>query len=197
MYCKQCGTEIADDSIYCSKCGQKQSQKIENQDTISIQGELEKQEGCLKHILIIFAILITIILVFSGIAMIAQNMKTNNKTSQNTNDNTANNYIEKDPQYLSREAKNSDIIIEKEIKITSLSCDLIISPQTNISNLKIKIVFYGKNDQIIFETTKNIGNVKEGIQVSKNIDLSQLGFNFFEIDHFSCSVIEGTVSYLQ
>ena len=37
MYCKQCGKEIDDDSLYCSICGTKQSDReklIENQSTI-------------------------------------------------------------------------------------------------------------------------------------------------------------------
>ena len=35
MFCKYCGAEIADDSIFCQKCGQKVSEDTPSEDTPS------------------------------------------------------------------------------------------------------------------------------------------------------------------
>lgn len=208
MFCKKCGTEIADDSIYCSKCGQKQDTLIEqNKDTAKettqketkefqyppeFQGEPYKvktkkeEKGCLWWLCLIIVVPCIITLVIIPIIWgITHNEKNDDKPSINT------------PQITSRDANSNDIEIDTEMNWLSGKMDLLITPNTNINNLIVKIEYYDENDKLLFYVKESVGNVKKGTQITKKIGLSEYEEYLSEIDWVGVRVINGNVPYIQ
>ena len=72
MYCVKCGTQLAEDSAYCSKCGEKQQHLEEtktSQEVITpdVSGTRSTSASVIGIISMIIA-LIMIIMAFSGLA---------------------------------------------------------------------------------------------------------------------------------
>lgn len=59
MYCKQCGSKIEDDSVYCSKCGIKLIKEIQKQEEVDKD---KSTETCMRTLLI--ATMIVLLLFF-------------------------------------------------------------------------------------------------------------------------------------
>ena len=181
MYCKQCGTQIDDNSIYCNKCGESQK---------AVKFDKDSKKGCLT-VFIIFMIMIIGLLFFTETV----SLKNCNGNSTNTNKNNSNYDT---PQLFTRDARNSDITISSETNISALAVDIIILPNIDIEDLEIKIVHYDKNGNVLLTQYKQIGNVKEGIQVKTQVELLDFSFtDMFKVDKTSISVIGGTVSYFR
>ncbi len=160
MYCKKCGNEIDNDSVFCSKCGE----KLFSSTNTTAERENKGLIAILIAIPIIFFIIVT------GIIM----------------QDSCNN--------IGRDATNNDIEIEIQTDITTMSFQAIILPNVDINNLEIEIEFRDKNNVLLKTVTKNIGNVKKGVQVKSYIDSNDLGVsNLLKASKTVSRVISGNV----
>lgn len=167
MYCKKCGTEINDDSEYCSQCGTKQkndekTESIDNADEQIIKKTNDKNSGCLKYIALFFFVIIAFILAyFIG-------------SPQSEIDKT-----------FKRDAGNGDITVAYDIDIKNLEMELTITPNVDIEDLTLYIVYYDKNKKLIKSQDKYIGNVEKEETIEKTIHLTNLTLeemlNIYEI----------------
>lgn len=100
------------------------------------------------------------------------------------------------PKPFSRSANNGDIIISSDLDLSAFGGKYIITPQTDINGLVISITYLDKNKKQLTQFTKNIGNVKKGVQVNFSISLFDLGLSVaWNTSYESIAVIGGTVSY--
>ena len=194
MYCKKCGTQIDDDSEFCKSCGAKQT--TDESSNIPIQQENKKSGlGC-GSIILVFIIIMA--LFFVGVIIVPACSEScsedNSKNSNNSNKNQ--NYDE--PQLFTRDARNSDIEIQYETNLSALAIDIVIMPNVDIEKLELKIQHYDKNGNMLLTQYKEIGNVKEGVQVKTQIKLTDFSLtDFFKVETTSITVNDGTVSYFQ
>ena len=205
MYCKKCGHELTDDAIFCSQCGTRtdtNSAQINNDEQKTPIQENQSGSGCSKTA-ITFAILMLVI-VISLIVTFFPNTNSKNSSSHNnkntggstTSDttDTTQNYV---PSLFTRKANWNDMVIDFEWNWSSLSTDMIITPNTDIDDLSIQLSFYDKNENLLCTTSKYIGNVKEGVQITKKISLSEFAKYIFSIDHTTPTITSGSVSYFK
>lgn len=157
MYCKKCGEQIDEDSEFCKKCGAKQN-------TVNVNNNNEKK-GCGIAIIVIIAFISSLIVFFSIDA----------RTKNNNNDK-GDNVIE---QMFTRDANNGDIEIDSKMNLNNLGVDIIIHPNCDIENLSIKIIQYDNDGKIVKTINKNLGNVKEGVELSTSLSLTD--FSITEI----------------
>ena len=158
MYCKKCGTEIDEDSEFCKKCGT-------NQNTVNTNNNDDKEnKGCGIFVLITILVIIAIAVICTIIA-----------SNQNKNDNDENVF----EQIITRDANNGDIEIDSKMNLNNLGVDIIIHPNCDIENLSIKIIQYDDDGKIVKTITKNLGNVKEGVELSTSLSLTD--FSITEI----------------
>ena len=95
-----------------------------------------------------------------------------------------------------RDARNSDITLYCDLDMNSFGAKFTITPQVDIEELELEIRFLDKNEQLIKTITKYVGNVKEGVQVSFSISISEIGLiNALKIEYGRASVSGGKVSY--
>ena len=211
MYCKKCGHEIDNDSVFCNKCGAKQKaeESEDNLDKEEIEEEYnednvinyynpdkkkstDKKEnsGCLR--VVIGLIIILLIIIIAWIANAPESDNSNNENN-NYNDNKYN-----EPQWFTRDATNNDITVTYETNYTALAVDIYIMPKCDIDNLEIEITYYDKNGAALTSQVKHIGNVKEGVQVQSRMALLDLSItDMFKLDTSDLYVVSGTVSYLK
>lgn len=182
MYCKHCGKEIDDESVFCNKCGEKQ----DNLNSKNTKEDNESKKGCLT-VLVIFTILIV------GILFLTETITLKNCNNNNSKDST---YEDNTPQLFTRNARNNDITITTETNYNNLGIDIIILPKVDIEDLEIKLVHYDKNGNELLTQYKTIGNVKEGVQVKTQVQLLDFSItDMFKVYNTKIEVVEGTVSY--
>ena len=171
MYCKQCGAEIADDSIYCSKCGNAIQKEIQ-------QSQNKKRKinplGCGCAIILLIPILIYAFLFVS--AQLFENGVMD---------------------IVSQEATTNDVYITYETDIKEMSIKIIIIPYKDINNLKIRVATFDKDDYTIFDRYEYFGNVRAGEKVERKISLLQYFDKIIEFETIIIEVTEGRVPHLQ
>lgn len=97
---------------------------------------------------------------------------------------------------FSRSANNNDILINSDLDLSSFGGKYTVTPQTDIQNLQITIYFLDKNKKTLTSKVENLGNVKQGTQVSFSISLFDLGLSVaWNTVYNSIAVTGGTVSY--
>ena len=100
------------------------------------------------------------------------------------------------PQLFYRDAKNSDIVMDNELDLSSFGAKYTIMPQVDIEGLTITIRFLDENRNVLKEFVKYLGNVKEGVQVSFSLSLFDLGISVaWNTKYENWSVSGGSVSY--
>ncbi len=165
MYCKQCGSKIEDDSVYCSKCGIKLIKEIQKQEEID---EDKSTETCMKTLL---TVTIIVLLLFFIVAM---------------SFGACNG--------LGRDATNNDVRIEMQESLATMSIEIYILPNVNINDLELTIDCNNDNGKLLKTVTKHIGNVKKGNQVIAYIDSSDLGFlNLISVSQTRTKVSGGKI----
>ncbi len=142
----------------------------------------KKSHGCLIAFIVIIAIIAG--LGFGIYKLIEVNAS---KAMGNTDGNT---------KLLSRSANNNDIICDSTLDLSSFGAKFIITPQTDIENLSVKVTLTDKNKKALYTTTKSLGNVKEGISVNFSLSIMDIGLSAsLKGEYVSISVVGGTVSY--
>ncbi len=96
---------------------------------------------------------------------------------------------------LTRDATNNDIDFDLSNEF-SLNIEYAITPRVDINNLEITFKYYDKNNNLLTTKIKNIGNVKEDIEYSVTVSLTEFSFlDIFKLHSVSARVTGGTVSY--
>ena len=196
MYCKHCGKQMDDNAIYCSQCGTKnvfdniaeeqpKNNKPENNLHHNIDNyDKEKSSGC--GCFIAFVVIVLIVIAVILVAVVGEGVSDGKSPAEAVN------------QITSRDATNGDINIDDKLDIGSLSLDIIILPNSNIDDLEITIKYLDKNQNILKKDVKSVGNVKAGVQVTKNISLTEFSYSeILKIEYYEIRVTGGTVSYFQ
>lgn len=173
-FCKKCGNQLEDEALFCSKCGTSTAEKEE-------QHEKEPTtKGCGCYIALL-AVIFAVILIFVLVKYSGENGKGGGIKG-----------------LISRNANNNDIEIVEALNMSALGVDLVITPNTDIKNLIIKITHYDKTGNILQTQMVTLGNVKEGVQIKKTISITDLSLNdLFRIEKTSIEVVGGTVSYMR
>lgn len=173
-YCRKCGNQLEDDALFCSKCGEKITEEQ--------PGEAKKKTdktgcGCL-------AVLFIAIVAFLMFAL------TFNTADNGGGDSGLLNKM------ISRDATNKDVIVTREMNLSALGVDLVITPNTDIKNLRLEMTFYDTEGKVLDVQTVVVGNVKEGVQVRKAISVANISLlDIGRIDMVSINVVGGTVYY--
>lgn len=182
-FCKKCGNQLEDEALFCSKCGANTAGNEEQDE----KEPTTKGCGCYIALLAVFfaVIFIFVLVKYSG--------EKNGHASSNSNGGAG--VIQ---ELISRDANNNDIEIMDALNMSALGVDLVITPNTDIKDLKIKITHYDKTGKILQTQTVTLGNVKEGVQIKKTISIVDLGLiDLFRIKTTLVEVVGGTVSYLR
>ena len=134
-----------------------------------------------------------IVIIILSICLIASMTIYKETQSANNNRNET-----QSPQLFTRDANNGDIQVEAIMNYNNLGVDIIIHPNCDIENLVIKIKQYDKEGNIIETFTKNLGNVKEGVEVTTSISLTDFDFSdIFKLGKTGIEVYNGRVKYFQ
>ena len=101
-------------------------------------------------------------------------------------------------QIMTRDANNNDVEIDAEMDLSSLGMKIIVHPNCDIEGLVIKIKQYDEYGDLLETFKKNLGNVKEGVEVTTSISLADFDFlDIFKLGKTKIEVYDGTVKYLQ
>ena len=224
MFCKKCGTQIDDDSDFCSKCGAKQNEKGEAKQYVTIEIPQHKQKYCsncgekvydnevicrncneIIEETDIKPLKVTkpqrsgcFIFLFVIAAIIITIILVINSVENYKQDGSYknNNNTNSSINILKRDATVNDIEISENIDLQELSYTLYITAKSDIKNLELTLNFYDKNNDLLKSKTITLGDLKEGEQVKRNIPITDFP-NIFKLDKVSITVSNGTVSYLQ
>jgi len=80
--------------------------------------------------------------------------------------------------------------------MSSFGVKYVIMPNTDITNLSLKIKFLDDDKKVLYTMTKSLDNVKEGVQASLSISLFELSLSVsLNTSYTSWQVSGGTVSY--
>ena len=182
IYCSQCGTKNVFDNISEE---QPKNNKPENNLHHNIDNyDKEESSGC--GCFIAFVVIVLIVIAVILVAVVGEGMSDGKSPAEAVN------------QVTSRDATNGDINIDDKLDIGSLSLELIILPNSNIDDLEITIKYLDKNRNVLKTDVKSVGNVKAGVQVTKNISLTEFSFNeILKLTYYEIRVSGGTVSYFQ
>lgn len=182
MYCKKCGKELSNDSIFCNYCGTLQktmnSEKKENNNPTA-----KKYDSI---IILVMSIIIVVVLAIAVSNLNQDNNKknNNNNTSSSVNDN-------------SRPAKIDDLIIKfrKESKLFE-EADYYMDLQSNeeIIELKMNVNYLSSADRILKTEVLNIGKVVPDNKYEFYLSLNGMNpSDLDKIDKFSYRILSGTV----
>ena len=101
-----------------------------------------------------------------------------------------------DKQLFRRSANINDITYNLDLDLSSLGEKCTIMPNVDIDDLEITLNFLDKNKNLLDSIVKNLGNVKEGLQVNFSISLFDMGLSVaWNTKYTSMVVTGGTVSY--
>ena len=178
MFCKKCGTKIDDDSIFCCKCGARQSveqaessvdapkpadegTKIAN--TPSPSGvrpsqEEEYKSGC-GSILIIFFVMAAFLV--SGCIFVTALFGKGSCSSGGS----------------SRRATINDIDVDTDLNIMELGVDVVITPKEDISDLELTLVYCDNVGKEIKTQSLYIGDVEDGVKTKKTVHITDFSFS--------------------
>lgn len=193
MYCKKCGAQIDDDSIFCSKCGAHIAEEYptvtQNTETENTADE-DSNSGC-AGCLIAFIIFIIVISMISATLLFLFSQNSSNSNSENGSSGGI-------AQIIKRDATNNDIEISDSLDIPSLSISLTIHANCDINNLEITLKHYDSNGNLLKTQVEQIGNVVKGSDVTVKIPITDFSLSeVFKIHETRIGVTGGSVSFFQ
>lgn len=101
-----------------------------------------------------------------------------------------------DKQLFRRSANINDITYSLDLDLSSLGEKCTITPNVDIDGLEITLNFLDKNENLLDSIVKQLGNVKEGVQVSFSVSLFDMNLSVaWNTKYDSIAVTGGTVSY--
>ena len=152
----------------------------------------KKHHGFLKFLIVL---LIIGVIIFGLIKCIEYTGSVNSDISQGNSDTSQGN-SDGSIHLLSRSARNSDIIVDSNLDLSSFGAKYTVMPQTDIDNLEITIRFLDEDRNVLTTFEKTLGDVKESVQVSFSISLFDMSLSVaLNTRYESWSVTGGTVSY--
>lgn len=157
----------------------------------------EEEQATKKHSGAIIATIIIVLIVAAVMTWgLIKSFDVSDKTTQNGSSSGSMNSSSTTVTLFKRDARNSDINLYCDLDMNSFGAKFTITPQVDIEELELEIRFLDKNEQLIKTITKYVGNVKEGVQVSFSISISEIGLiNALKIEYGRASVSGGKVSY--
>ena len=192
MFCKKCGTKIDDDSIFCCKCGARQSveqaessvdapkpadegTKIAN--TPSPSGVRPSQEeepatGC--GVALWCIIFFFVVLALVGVLVMAD--------------------WSGGIGCGSRQATTSDISVDTDLNIMALGIDVVVTPKEDISGLELTLVYCDNVGKELKTQKLYIGDVKDGVKTKKTVAITEFSLTeALQISSVKIRVSGGTV----
>lgn len=168
MYCKKCGVEIPENSAFCLYCGEKLNVNINE----------KKQNKTLKIIAI--TLILSVLLFFIAAVLDPLLFPYGIKRG------------------LVRKANDEDIEIDYEPDLSSLTFDLVITPNKDIKELEIYIFFEDQNGQRFYTEIETVSSVKAGTQVREQFKIAEKSvLKILEGGKITVKVKNGYVPYLQ
>ena len=145
--------------------------------------------------LIFLAVVLVIGAVILAVVMIGQNWSPSDSSSEGGS--TVSGEVNDDPPRLFyRSADNDDVLIDTELDLSSFGEKFVVTPQVDIDDLELTIRFLDEDRNVLTTHVQDLGNVKEGVQVSFSISLFDLGLSVaWNTKYSSVSVTGGSVSY--
>lgn len=185
MYCKKCGKELSNDSIFCNYCGT--LQKTMNSEKKENNNPTAKKDDSI--IILVMSIIIIVVVLAIVVSTLNQD---NNKNKNNNNNNTSSLVNDN-----SRPAKIDDLIIKfrKESKLFE-EADYYMDLQSNeeIIELKMNVNYLSSADRILKTEVLNIGKVVPGNKYEFYLSLNGMNpSDLDKIDKFSYRILSGTV----
>jgi len=188
MFCKKCGKEVDNDSLFCSFCGAELKNSNESKEDNAIITETDKKyverpkkDNGDKIFLIIFLSVVAFLIIVALIAFSKDSNDGETSTSYNSQ------------KYNS--VQLSDIIVSFERKTNYFESDdyfMYIQAQEKIEGLKLLVTFKDSKGQTLKSETINIGKIVPGNHYK--FELSQTGVNPSDVDKtekFSYEIVSG------
>lgn len=184
MFCKNCGREIADNSMFCNFCGseQKLNSSISNSN-LPLEDEKPNKTPWIILSLCLFSFVILLIVgIASGVS------------SQDTGNSTFNSSF---AQNATRNAIKSDLVITFKKIDNYFEHDnyyMIIQAKEKITNLKLSIDYKTSSGTIVKTKVINVGKVVPGNEYRFELDQNSIDWDYLDkTTSFSYSIISGTV----
>ncbi len=168
MFCKFCGKELEDNSVFCNHCGERLSektqtekeiehieQKIEGikQSTHEINIKRKKRDDVYRKVILTFLVLIV---GFCGVMAIA------NKITKGGSDG---NFIDK---IIERNLTSSDYTASKSQDLTA--CSITITAKTKITTCTVQCTLYDKNGKVLYSDTMTNPNLAKDLSYTYTFD---------------------------
>ncbi|MBO5313167.1 MAG: zinc ribbon domain-containing protein [Clostridia bacterium] len=181
MYCRHCGKEINENSNFCNHCGKNLTDEANEEENKKDNGKIG-DIGCGTFIIGTIIIILILFAICTGIS------KNDNKSDTKKSENNIT------QQITYRDARNGDIEVEFKTNLNNLGVDITIHPNCDINGLVVKIKQYDKDGNIIEIFDKHLGNVKEGIEVTTSISLTDFNIvDMFKLGQTELTVYDGKV----
>lgn len=163
MYCKYCGNEIANDSIFCSYCGKNLTENKEVKPEIQTykpesysQENVNEYNGAaslFKAFFIIVIVIATLAALVFGIYKLSVN--------SDSKGNIVNKLVERD-------ITKNDYVVSTSQGLTSYA--IIITPNRNIKYCDVQCTLYDRNDKRIYSDTISKTDLIKNKTYSYNFD---------------------------
>ena len=162
MYCRFCGNQIDDDSIFCARCGKnltESNKEYKNEQNIPSKNEFAKTtEGSSRWGLwLLLPALVILLGVIIAVASSSNGSETKNGSG-----------IKNVSEILSRDLNSDDYTYTSSQGLTSYRITII--PKRDIDNCDIQLTLYNSKGEKLYSDTISKTNLKEGSSYTYTFD---------------------------